>query len=222
MLQSFLVLSIFDTSISSQYSYDPDRPPNLLVEQRFSGESLHICICFPSTPICFLSKALLLPLIWLLKDVPSIPKSRKNAFASSPSPSYLTAKQPSQAEVIIFAKNELGIDIDQSMVPNMDDFIDPAAEIVEDDEETVEEVILEQILEAYDEDGSDDEGVDEPIEKVTLQQAIEATRIRILYEEQYGEGEGDKLLQLERDMRLLSLKKTPPKATQASLFQWLQ
>jgi hypothetical protein len=108
-------------------------------------------------------------------------------------------------------------------VPNVDDFINPAAEIVEDDEETVEEVILEQILEAYDEDGSDDEeGVDEPIEKVTLEQAIEATRIRILYEEQHGDGEGDKLLQLERDMRLLSLKKIPPKARQASLFQWLQ
>ena len=55
-------------------------------------------------------------------------------------------------------------------------------------------------------EGKDSEdGIEEPTTKVTLQQAIEATKIRILYEEQYGTGEGDKLLQLERDLRILLL-----------------
>ena len=63
-------------------------------------------------------------------------------------------------------------------LPSLDDFVDPAGEIVEDDPDTIEEQVLEQILEAYNEDDEEEEeGVDEPVTKVTL---VEATRIRIL------------------------------------------
>ena len=71
----------------------------------------------------------------------------------------------------------------------------------------MEEHIIEHILEAYndEEEDADEDGYDEPIRRITLDKAIEAIKIRIMYKEQYADDEGEKLLQLERDLRQLSL-----------------
>ena len=75
---------------------------------------------------------------------------------------------------------------------SVDKFIAPIAEVIEDNDIEIEE----QILAAYNnkEEAANGEDSDkEPVAKVTLKQAIEAIKIRILYEEQYGNSELDKL-----------------------------
>lgn len=73
--------------------------------------------------------------------------------------------------------------------------------------------IEEQILEAYEagEEEQDNRAEQPEVKKITVEEAIQALAIRIQYEEQSGDGEGDKLLQLERDMRQLQLKRSSPK-----------
>ena len=108
--------------------------------------------------------------------------------------------------------------------PSIDDFVEPVGERLLEDQEALEEQVFKEILEAYNNNESaedQEEGIDKPVTKVTLEQAIEAMQTRIQYEEQSGDGEGDKLLQLERDLRLLQLKKGVPKVKQTSLFNWL-
>jgi hypothetical protein len=107
----------------------------------------------------------------------------------------------------------------------VDDFIALAIEIIADDLDDVEEHIIKHILEAYndeEEEDADEDGSDEPIRKITLNKAIEAMKIRILYEEQYADDEGEKLLQLERDLRQLSLQKQASNTKQASLFDYFK
>ena len=93
-------------------------------------------------------------------------------------------------------------------VLSLDDFIAPLGEAIKDDSKSVEEYILEYIVEAYDDDDDvyeEDAIKEDPIRMITLNKAIEAMKIRIMYEEQYGDDEGVTLLQLERDLRQLLL-----------------
>ena len=106
-------------------------------------------------------------------------------------------------------------------IPSVDEFIAPIAEVVEDN--NIE--IKEQILAAYnnEEEAADGEDGDkEPVAKVTLEQAIEAIKIRILYEEQHSDGESDKLWQLERDIRQLAMQKGATNTKQSSLMAYFR
>jgi hypothetical protein len=106
-------------------------------------------------------------------------------------------------------------------IPSMDKFITPIAEVVEDDDIKIKE----QILAAYnnEEEAADGENSEEQlIAKVTLKQAIEAMKIRILYEEQHGDSESDKLWQLERDIRQLAIQKGAINTKQSSLMAYFR
>jgi hypothetical protein len=106
----------------------------------------------------------------------------------------------------------------------VDDFIVLAAEIIADDPDDVEEHIIKHILEAYndEEEDANEDGYNKPTRKITLDKAIEAMKIRIMYEEQYADDEGEKLLQLERDLRQLSLQKQASNTKQASIFDYFK
>ena len=74
----------------------------------------------------------------------------------------------------------------------MDEFIAPIVEVIEDNNIEIEE----QILAAYnnkEKAANSEDSNKEPVAKVTLKQAIEAIKIRILYKEQYSNSELDKL-----------------------------
>ena len=101
----------------------------------------------------------------------------------------------------------------------MDEFIAPMVEVIEDN--NIE--IKKQILAAYnnkEEAANGKDGNKELVVKVTLKQAIKAIKIRILYEEQYGDGELDKLWQLERDIRQLAMQKGATNTKQLLLIAY--
>ena len=94
---------------------------------------------------------------------------------------------------------------------DLDDYITPEAEKVEDNPDELEEQVLKGVLEAYDEDTTpNNEGEDPELhyQKVTLAEVIAATETRINWVLQQGEGDGNELLVLEKDLARSNIQKT--------------
>jgi len=103
----------------------------------------------------------------------------------------------------------------------VDEYLEPNGERVVDDEEMIEDLILQEIVDAYDEDEEDNEGINPALDfkRVTHAEVMAAMKIRIEWEEQNGDGDGNKLLALEREMAKLELHKvyTASQGRQASI-----
>ncbi|KAI0994079.1 hypothetical protein K3495_g14104 [Podosphaera aphanis] len=117
-----------------------------------------------------------------------------------------------EAELVTLAQTvvwQRGILIES--IPAINDFVSPSSEEVLDDFNTLEEQFLEDMAELFDTENCDEndeedaEGLDssDNFKKVELHEAIAARKVVIKWEEQSGDGDGDKLLFLNRGLRTL-------------------
>ncbi|KAI1000685.1 hypothetical protein K3495_g7512 [Podosphaera aphanis] len=117
-----------------------------------------------------------------------------------------------EAELVTLAQTvawQRGIPVES--IPAINDFVSPSCEEVLDDFNTLEEQFLEEMVEIFDAENCDEndeedaEGLDSSanFKKVELHEAIAARRFMIKWEEQSGDGNGDELLFLNKDLRTL-------------------
>ncbi|KAI0997199.1 hypothetical protein K3495_g10987 [Podosphaera aphanis] len=96
-------------------------------------------------------------------------------------------------------------------ISSINDFVTPTSEEVFDDINTSEELYLEEIAELFDSETqieNDEEDFEElgsgaDFNKVDLDEAIAATKLLLIWQEQSGDGDGAKHLAYTRDLRQL-------------------
>jgi DDE superfamily endonuclease/Tc5 transposase DNA-binding domain/Fission yeast centromere protein N-terminal domain len=101
-----------------------------------------------------------------------------------------------------------------SNLMSTESFLNPPDEVVEDDPEEIEEQILEMFQ--PEEEEEEDEATEELVSPVSIKEAMAALEVLTLYEEQADGGDGDFLTRLEKQRRLLLLKKST-EGTQAKI-----
>ena len=84
---------------------------------------------------------------------------------------------------------------------SIDNFLNPADEIVEDDPENIEMFTPEEPEEEF-------STTPEPVQKVTVDEAVHALEVLTLHEEQAHNGDPEFILRLERQSRILTLRRT--------------
>jgi hypothetical protein len=91
---------------------------------------------------------------------------------------------------------------------------------VEDSQEDIKADIIEA-FELEDEEEEDEIIEEQPIHKVTVKEAMQALKTLIQHEEQADRGDGELVLQLEKQMRVLQLRKTREEK-QSTLDSWFK
>lgn len=191
---------------------DPFERMDVLRALRWSYRAWNIDVTIDTVRNCWIKSGLLGP---VYSCAPPPGRASAAAVAAAVAASEIQGVRTELQSLLRRVAAQQGI---QSVL-TVDKFISPADEVVIDDAEDVEAHIIEVYSIEHDVDTGED-GIDEPIKAVTLAQAIEGLQQRIQYEEQQGDG-GDKLLQLERDMRHLLMQQATVNKHQTSMLTYL-